>query len=55
MPELVEWVATQPDLPKDGLIFEAGSNDGLFLDSLRARGFTNVLGLEPARDEWIVP
>lgn len=50
VPELVEWVATQPGLPKDGLIFEAGSNDGLFLDSLRARGFSNVLGLEPARD-----
>ncbi|MEQ1729813.1 MAG: class I SAM-dependent methyltransferase [Vicinamibacterales bacterium] len=50
VPELVQWVVTQSGLPRDALVIEAGSNDGLFLSSLRDQGFTNLLGLEPARD-----
>ncbi len=36
-------------LTKGSPVFEAGSNDGTFLAALRERGFTKLLGLEPAQ------
>ena len=33
---------------KSGLIIEIGSNDGSFLNYLREKGFTNLLGIEPS-------
>jgi SAM-dependent methyltransferase len=50
MPRLVELIAHLADVGRDGRIVEVGSNDGSFLAELRERGFTNLIGVEPAAD-----
>lgn len=50
VPRLVEAIEQMPGLTKASPVFEAGSNDGSFLAALRERGFTKLLGLEPAQD-----
>lgn len=48
--ELLDTVEQLPGLTKSSRILEIGSNDGSFLDELRARGFDHLVGLEPADD-----
>lgn len=48
-PRLLELIAALP-VARDALVVEIGSNDGSFLAGLAERGFTNVVGVEPARD-----
>src|SRR5437764_934098 len=50
IPHLLELIAQLPHLSTNGKILEVGSNDGIFLRALKANGFSNFLGVEPARD-----
>lgn len=51
VPRLVDLVERfSPDSKKASRIVEVGSNDGSFLESLRKRGFIDLLGVEPAED-----
>jgi SAM-dependent methyltransferase len=43
---------SEVELDRDARILEIGSNDGVFLEGLRRRGFSWLLGVEPARDAW---
>ena len=45
----MEGIKQMRGLTKVLPVFEAGSNDGTFLAVLRERGFTKLLGLEPAQ------
>ena len=47
LPRLVQLVEELPGLDRKSRIIEIGSNDGIFLDALRARGYENLLGVEP--------
>ncbi len=40
------------DLSKTAHILEVGSNDGVFLNALKARGWSNAIGIEPAKDAF---
>jgi SAM-dependent methyltransferase len=50
VPALLDSIEQLPGISHKSPIFEVGSNDGAFLAELRNRGFSNALGLEPARD-----
>jgi SAM-dependent methyltransferase len=50
VPGLLEQIEQLRGLSYDSPVLEVGSNDGTFLAELRSRGFTKLLGLEPARD-----
>jgi SAM-dependent methyltransferase len=50
VPRLLETIEHLPGISPDSPVLEVGSNDGTFLAELRDRGFSNLLGLEPARD-----
>ncbi|MBN1817476.1 MAG: methyltransferase domain-containing protein [Sedimentisphaerales bacterium] len=50
MPRLVELIETHTSAHSRSRILEVGSNDGLFLDLLRTRGYANLTGIEPAWD-----
>ncbi|MBV8479481.1 MAG: methyltransferase domain-containing protein, partial [Actinobacteria bacterium] len=47
---LLNRIEAMPDLGRDARVLEVGSNDGSFLLDLRKRGYSNLLGLEPAED-----
>lgn len=38
------------DLDRESKVIEIGSNDGTFLESLRMKGYQNLLGVEPTQD-----
>ena len=46
---LLQAIAQFVPRPND-LVVEIGSNDGTFLELLRERGYSNLLGIEPARE-----
>lgn len=48
--ELLDTIERLPGLTKSSKLLEIGSNDGSFLEELRDRGFSNLVGLEPADD-----
>lgn len=50
VPRVVELVESVLPVSRDSPVLEVGSNDGSFLAELRDRGYTNLLGIEPARD-----
>jgi SAM-dependent methyltransferase len=50
VPRLLEAIEQLPGVSHESPVFEVGSNDGTFLAELRSRGFSKLLGLEPARD-----
>jgi hypothetical protein len=47
---VLEAIEALPDVGRHDFVLEAGSNDGSFLAALRDRGYTSLLGLEPASD-----
>jgi 2-polyprenyl-3-methyl-5-hydroxy-6-metoxy-1,4-benzoquinol methylase len=47
--DLFEWLK-ELELPLNTKFVEVGSNDGIFLEALRTKGFSNLLGIEPAKD-----
>lgn len=50
LPGLLDAIERLPGISSESPVLEVGSNDGTFLAELRERGFTKLLGLEPARD-----
>lgn len=50
VPDLAAAIERLPGITTDSRVVEVGSNDGAFLAELRDRGFTNLIGLEPAAD-----
>lgn len=50
MPHLVRLIDRLPGLQPTSTIVEVGSNDGTFLEMLRASGYRSLLGVEPALD-----
>jgi SAM-dependent methyltransferase len=50
VPQLIELLRAKAGLSPDTRIVEVGSNDGSFLHTLRAQGFTKGVGIEPAQD-----
>lgn len=50
LPRLVQLVEELPGVDRKSGIIEIGSNDGIFLEALRAKGYENLLGVEPAQD-----
>ena len=50
VPKLVAAIEALPGLSTESRVLEVGSNDGSFLAELRERGFSRLLGLEPADD-----
>ena len=50
IPRLISLIEELPGLAPDSNIVEVGSNDGVFLEALRGKGYRRVLGIEPARD-----
>jgi SAM-dependent methyltransferase len=47
---LLAKIEELPGLTKNAQVLEVGSNDGSFLTELRTRGYSRLLGLEPAED-----
>lgn len=39
-------------LGKNSPIIEIGSNDGIYLEKLKNKGFTNLMGIEPSKDGY---
>lgn len=50
IPGQVESIKNLESLGRDARVLEIGCNDGIFLKELVAAGFTNLLGVEPAKD-----
>ncbi len=50
IPRLIDLIAQMPGIDKTSRIAEVGSNDGGFCKALMNRGYTNVIGIEPAAD-----
>jgi SAM-dependent methyltransferase len=50
VPRLLELLADERRLDTGASVLEIGSNDGGFLEALRAAGYSRLLGVEPAED-----
>jgi SAM-dependent methyltransferase len=50
VPSVLDLLEGLPGLLKDSAVLEVGSNDGSFLAGLRSRGYSRLLGIEPADD-----
>lgn len=52
MPRLCELIKGLEGVTKSSKILEVGCNNGVFIESLKAFGFENILGVEPAQDAY---
>lgn len=52
VPRLLDLIRDLPGLIETSPILEIGCNDGDFLRALREKGFTNLFGIEPAKDAF---
>jgi len=50
IPRMIDLIDGLPGLDKAAAIGEIASNDGIFLQALKERGYRNILGIEPALD-----
>lgn len=48
----MDVIQSLPGINLDAKIIEVGSNDGIFLEQMSLKGFTNLLGIEPAKDAY---
>jgi hypothetical protein len=48
----VNYLISLPGINTNSSAIEVGSNDGNFLEGLRAAGLSNLLGIEPALDAF---
>ena len=50
IPLLLKMIEEIPGLKKTSRILEVGSNDGMFMKRLKDKGYSDVMGIEPAQD-----
>lgn len=48
--EAAKNIIRKTDISKNDLIIEIGSNDGTLLNAFKNEGYTNILGVDPAKD-----
>ena len=48
----IDFIKTLDGITLDANVIEIGSNDGMFLQKMSLNGFTNLLGVEPAKDAY---
>lgn len=52
VPRLIELMEAFFDIDSTARILEIGCNDGVFMEKLSQRGFSNVIGIEPTLDAY---